>query len=410
MKKIFMYLKLEIKRMIKSFPVIFLVTILLTLGFALLVWAQMKADEEEPGKQKINIGIVGDMEDSYLGFGIYALENMDSSRYTIHFVSLSENEAREKLEYGEISVYLRIPEGFVDSIVRGENMPVTFVSGGSQGGIGTELIREMADTVSEIITESQTGIYSLQDIYLKEELTDTLYDAERNLNLQYFDMIFGREKLYEIITLEGDHGLSLTQHFLCAAIVVFFLFWGMNGGVLAVKSDMALGKVLAARGMHAWMQTICEYLAYLCIFLLNYAGLVLLVGAGVGFIPDHLEITLNFEEIVHCAASILPVLVCISALQYLLYSLVESLISGLLLNFLGAMILAYLSGCFYPLNYLPAVMQRIAVFLPTEISMEYIAACFQENSLLINFVKLFLYTVLFIIVAAIVKKYRIRHE
>ena len=66
------------------------------------------------------------------------------------FSELTEEEAVIQLESGKISGYIRIPDGFLDSIVSGQNMPVTFVGGGAQRGIGTQLMMELSDTVSEV--------------------------------------------------------------------------------------------------------------------------------------------------------------------------------------------------------------------------------------------------------------------
>lgn len=402
-----MYLKVEMKRVFRTFPVIFVITLFLAVGIGLLVLIQLKAKEEEPGRQKVIIGIVGDMNDSYLGFGIYALENMDSSRYTIRFVPLSEEAAKKQLQYGEISAYLKIPEGFVDSIVTGENLPVTFVSGGSQGGIGTELIREMADAVSEIITESQTGIYTQHDIYLKYDLAEFLLDGETRLNLTYFNKIFEREGMYQVHTVEGDNDLSWQAHYICAAFIIFFMLWGMNGGALLVKQDMAFGKLLAARGMSVRSQTLCEYIAYVCLFAGNFTGIVLLAAVCMRFFEVPVEELQEVGKILGLAVGMLSLIVCIASFQFLLYTLTDSLISGLLLNFIVTIVMGYLSGCFYPLNYMPEIIQKAAAFLPAGTGMEYMAAFFKGESLLPDICKLFLYTVLFCIGAVFVKKRKI---
>ena len=138
MKKFGIYMRLQLKRMGKVFPAVFLVTVLLSVGIGLLVWMQLSAGRQDDNRQKIVLGIVGDTRDSYLGFGIYALEHLDSSRFTISFSELTEEEAAIQLESGKISGYIRIPDGFLDSIVSGRNMPVTFVRGGAQSGIGTQ--------------------------------------------------------------------------------------------------------------------------------------------------------------------------------------------------------------------------------------------------------------------------------
>ncbi|NCC43694.1 MAG: ABC transporter permease, partial [Clostridia bacterium] len=229
MKGFGIYLKLQIKRMSKSFPIIFLMTLLLAGSFGLLAWMQMSISQNDEGKQKVALGIVGDAKDSYLGFGISALEQMDSSRFTVSFVMFDEEaKAKRQLEDGKIGGYILIPEGFVDSVVTGENLPVTYVAGGGQGGMGSQLIRELAESVSVMITETQAGIYGMQNYYIENDVLDTLYEDADRLNLKYFDVVLGREKMYKIETFSDTGGLSIAGYYVCALLLVFLLLWGMN--------------------------------------------------------------------------------------------------------------------------------------------------------------------------------------
>lgn len=404
MNKFWIYLKLQMKRMAKAFPAIFFMTLLLAGGFGLLAWMQIKVSQEEPGKQKVALGIVGDTQDSYLGFGIYALEHMDSSRYTLDFVYLEEKEAKKQLERGKLGGYIRIPDGFVDSVVSGENLPVTYVSGGGQGGIGSQLIRELSDTISEIITETQTGIYSMHQFYLNQQELETIYKDTDRLNLQYFDRILSRENMYRIELVAGQQEISAGGYYLCAAVLIFLLVWGMNGGSLLVKKDMALGKVLSAGGMGPLVQTSGEFLAFFLLMAANYTGIaaVAAVIADKGNIPvPELE---SGAAILRFALGTWPVLLCAAAMLFFLYDLVEGLISGLLLNFLGAICLGYLSGCFYPLSYFPKTIQKIAAYLPTGIGMDYMGKYLQQRQYSDEMWKLLVYTALFFVLSVYIRK------
>ncbi|MBS6193986.1 MAG: ABC transporter permease [Clostridiales bacterium] len=392
MKKFGTYLKLQMKRMGKAFPTIFFMTVLLAGGFCLLAWMQVRLNREDPGKQKITLGIVGDTGDSYLGLGIYALEHMDSSRFALSFVELDEKEAGKQLEQGKISGYFCIPEGFVQSVVNGENLPVTFVGGGSQGGLGTELIRELSESVSAMITETQAGIYSMQEFYLEQDALETIYEDIERLNLRYFDVVLSREKLYEIKQTSGMEELPAEGYYFCAVFLVFLLVWGMNGGNLLVKKDMALAKVMASRGVGAAVQTGGEFLAFLMLMGANSLGIAAILAAAAG------------KKILLFVLGSWPVFLCVASMLFLLYNLVEDLISGLLLNFLGAVCLGYLSGCFYPLSYFPRTIQKFALIQPVGIGMNYMERYLLERQCGEQMWKLLGYTVLFLGISVYVRK------
>lgn len=407
MKKFCIYLELQVKRMANSFPAIFLMTVLLAGGFGLLAWMQVKISQDEPGKQKMILGVVGDTEDTYLGFGIYALEHLDSSRFELSFAYLEEEDAKKELERGRISGFVKIPDGFVQSVVNGENLPVTFVGGGSQSSIGSELVRELSDTVSEMITETQTGIYSMQEFYLEQDELETIYEDADRLNLRYFDVVLSRENIYQIKNVAGGQELSTGSYYLCAVFLIFLLIWGMNAGSLLVKKDMALGKVLSAGGIGAGIQTGGEFLAFLLLMGANCLGITVILAVAAGKVRLSAEELENGGAVFSFILGCWPVFLCMASMLFFLYSLVEGLISGILLNFLGAVCLGYLSGCFYPLSYFPQTIQKIASYLPTGIGMKYMERYLLQRQYTGELWKLLAYTVLFFGTSVYIRKQKL---
>lgn len=404
MKRFWIYLRLQFKRMAMAFPAVFCMTVILAGGIGLLVWMQVRLSRDADGQQKVNLGIVGDAEESYLGMGIYVLENLDASRYTINFSHLEEEEAKTQLEMGKINGYIRIPEGFVESVVSGENLPVTFVAGGSQAGIGSALVLELADTISEIITQSQAGLYCQQEFYLRQGELETIYQDMDELNLRYFDMILNRNQMYDIQLVGGRMELSAAGYYFCAMLLAFFLLWGMNCGTLLVKKDMAMPKVLSASGLGAWAQIAGEFAAYLGFMLMNYAGItgILMIGMKIAGMP--LPEVGSTGELLGFCFRIWPVLLCVAALQFLLYSVVSGLISGLLLNFISAAALGYLSGCFYPVSYFPRMLRNLAGVLPTGTGLAYMTARIKGNSDVGAVCRLLLFAAGALAVSAVLRK------
>ena len=110
------YFTLQLKRRMLKCPAVLAVSFFM-LGVALvcgsLVMSAVSGDEKNA---KINVGIVGNASDSYLGVGIHALRNIDSSRFTVNFEEMNEEDAKEKLLRDELDGYLAIPDGFIKDI------------------------------------------------------------------------------------------------------------------------------------------------------------------------------------------------------------------------------------------------------------------------------------------------------
>lgn len=405
MKKLQVYLALQIKRVSRAFPAIIIMTFLLAGAMGLLVWMKLQSTQDGSGQSKVKLGIVGNDEESYLGVGIYALEHLDSSRFTCEFRHLSEADAKQQLEKGEISGYFIIPDGFVRSIIDGENKQVTFISGSSQAGIGTILIEQLAASISRIITDTQAGIYSMHEFYLEYDELESLYSDETDLNMLYLQLIMNRNGMYQIDQISITNQLSAMGYYTCAMILLFLLLWGINCCRLFVREDMALPRLLAAQGMHATAQMFAEFAAYLFLMFLNYvciaaalSGIMQITGISLtelegGGLAGHFVFFLR----------LLPVLPVIASMQLLLYEIVSGIISGILLNFGFAICLGYLSGCFYPLAYFPEIIQKAAEIFPTGIALSYMTDCLKEK-FPASFAGLFCWTVLFFVTAVLVRK------
>ena len=101
-------------------PAVFLVTLVLAASVAVIAKGVLSDKLSEDERKKVEVGICGDLSDSYLGIGVLAVQQLDSSRFAINFHTLEEAEAREMLLDGKLTAYLVIPDGFVDSVVSGE--------------------------------------------------------------------------------------------------------------------------------------------------------------------------------------------------------------------------------------------------------------------------------------------------
>lgn len=394
--------------MFKAFPAILVQTLFLSAGIVFLLYGLIQADAQDSDKQRIRLGIVGDTRDEYLGFGITALENLDSSRYTLELVSFEEEEqAKEALGADQIRAYIVFPENFVDSIVRGENTPLTFCIKGGQVGIGAALVQELADSVSEVLVHSQAGIYTMQQFYISQSRTDSRRD-EAELNIRYFDLILGRSRLFDLQLSGMGDGLSYEAYYICALLLFFLLVWGINGCHLLVHTDLSVQRMLQGRGFGSGAQVLGEYLAWLLLFLVNFA----LVGAGLAAVMWCADISIDTFSTVGGMAIFfvrcLPVIICLSALQYFLYSLTENLVGGLLGQFLMAVGLGFLTGCFYPASFFPETLRKISGILPTGQCLSYMEAAVRQKSDAGKTAVLLVWTIFFVMLSLLIRQQKMK--
>ena len=403
---IWKYLCLQIKRVFKAFFPIMLTTLILVSGIGILTGMIIRLNLQEENKQKVNIGIVGKVTDSYLGIGVQALQHLDSSRFTVNFEEMTEKEARESLEAGKLSAYVVIPEGFVESVVSGENMQIRYVTASGARGINSTLMDELVECVSIMITESQNAIYGMQHILIEEEKTQNFWEETNTMNIKYIKTVLNRTGIYDVQLLGYSNQLSFISFYVCGMIVLFFLLWGINGSYLLIKKDSALVRMLTSKNIPVSKQIAAEYSAY---FLLVAASL-LCVGVLLVIGMELTEITIpewervDLQEKLIFLIKLLPVAAVISAMHFFLYEMVSGIVSGVLLQFTIAIGLGYLSGCFYPISFFPETVQRFFQYLPTGVGVRYVGLSLTEGAAGKELLVMLIYMFIFLFMSGWIRK------
>ena len=72
------YLKLQLKRAFRHYPSVLLVTFVAIFGIVVTLGTLFFINNNSRDKQRINIGIVGNLHESRIDVVLYALENMDN--------------------------------------------------------------------------------------------------------------------------------------------------------------------------------------------------------------------------------------------------------------------------------------------------------------------------------------------
>ena len=151
MRKFRVYMTLQLKRGIHQLPKVLLFTVILGLTAIVLCTVLLNQNENSEKKTMLKVGITGDLDDPYLRLGILAIKEFDSSNTYVEFISLSEEKAEEGLRSGYLSGYLSVPENFVDAIMNGGEIELTFVSINSPLGLGPILSNEVVQAASDLV-------------------------------------------------------------------------------------------------------------------------------------------------------------------------------------------------------------------------------------------------------------------
>jgi len=391
MERFSVYLKLECKRILRLFPGILIVTFLVLAVCGVFLLKDVKNGMNTKKELKtMNIGIVYSEEDEqFLGLGFYMLEHADGIGYVCKFREVTLEDGERLLEDEEIDVLAIFPDDYVKSVYYGIETPISLRFGTAQSGISSLMFSQLAKTISSYMMESKAGVYTMQDMYSSWGLR-YFHDADR-LAEKYVLRILARDGMLDHQSVDATEGMSITMYYICVGVVLVLLFWGLNCGSVLGKNKKMLGVLLERQKLSKLSQYFAKYLSVLLLFFLNYV-----VIASVAIVVTwkmQIDVVTVFTYV-----KMLPVLLLLCALVLCVYEISNDGIGGMLFFFFATVIMGFLSGFFYPLSYFPVWMQGLAKWLPTRIMFDYIAGCINDNFSLDMFLKLAIYTVIFVVI------------
>ena len=207
-----------------------------------------------------------------------------------------------------------------------------------------------------------------------QDLTkDEQYDLDMDMSMEYLNLVTGRDSFTRLVSVGLGTSLSTISYYICGLLIFFIMGIGLANCSLMVKTNRSLEKNLYAKGYGVITQILGEYLP----FLISTTLTLLVIFGGVGVASKYISIPVaEFKyflpsDFVMLAIKLLPAIALLTAMQFLLYEAVSGVINSVLLQFVVAVVMGYISGCFYPSSFFPESVQKFSLLLPTGVAKEY---------------------------------------
>ena len=406
------YLNLQLKRSFKHYPSVLLVTFVAILGIVLTVGALFMINSNSADKQKINIGIVGNIADSHVDVVVYAFENIDAVIGSVNFVEMTETEAKDALENKKIVGYIQIPDNYFEDIAYGDNAAAKYISSESANDLGSVLTNELAVMLSDMVVETQKGIYSAIEIAEDKNAKKGLYTKIDELNFEYMGFVMNRHQTYELEYLGIKDRLTYGGYYICGFLIFFLMIWGISCNKILSSKNIGLSRLLYTRGMKTIQQIFCEYFGYLVVTFITFSLIFVIFGFLLSF-GDFGIRELAGADMLFCigfAIKLIPVIIMFTAMQFMIYEIFNNVISSVLVQFIVSVGLGYLSGCFYPNTFFPESVQKITSLLPTGAGFSYAGKMLVEEPLGEELPIICMYIVLFVLITISVRNYKLKED
>jgi len=312
---------------------------------------------EKRAIDQVTIGVV-DQENSITSQAlINSFENND--QFTSLFkIELGTQEAlQSKYQEDRLSAIVTIPEGFSNSLLHYENLPLSIILNPNHP-LKISIITNVFESFSDYIKYVDAATYS---VYTNlKALNDPNIDASEINDFFSVDMIFkalSRNNIFEYKTVSTFPSSNSSSYFLCSTIVLLIIALSSYGTDLFLKearqgnlqryltthspvSSFILSKILVVS-----MKSFAQFLVFFTI-------------ASLFFPPDS---TLSWLVIVVIGFSAIFMFTALSALIGIIFS--NANISSILTN-VFILVLCLIGGNFFPIQLMPKAIQNISMVTP----------------------------------------------
>lgn len=395
---------MEMKKMIGIFPRMLLQAIMLMILIGAIAFCGVKTMEREPLAVRADIGVVVREDNTMTRMALGYVENLESASRICHFVQMTDEEGIHLLENGDIAALIVLPEQLVEGIMNGAN-PSVEVFFPENAGLETMLLRELTESGEGLLRVAQAQIYGAYDTAVEYGLMDRLSVMEGEIDSYNLAFALDRLAIYREEMVSATGKMNMIQFYAASGAILFLLLTGIAVYPVVQREPEAFRKQLTRYGIGEVWQSFCKWLCgFLCMSLFGGIAWAMLKIAGI-VVPEAVQglcLALTggrkSPNIGVQAGIVLLILITVSTLVYLIYSLAGSRSSAILLIFLLSVIMIYLSGGLVPSMFLPKAMQAIGDRLPTAYLIQAVGGIltgYQTDTLRQCVLGLCCYTVLF---------------
>lgn len=414
MNRFFRLVKCQLKRFFSYAAGIFVFSAVFFLLLAFIASVFIKNMSFSGTRDRIPIGIVGDISIPYFEAGLTTLKYLDSSNQFVEIIPLTLDEAQKRMKKGKLSAYVIIPEGFIEAVECGANdKQVTYITADGAQGIESIFKEHIADIVASLLINAQAGIFAMENLAVKYGQTASLYDYNYEMNVDYIKWALDRKNFIRVEEVPVSNGVSIYGYYLCAIICSFLIFFSIGSLWFFTGDNKDRFKFHSAAGFSAFQQLASEFLAYfllvLVCLLIVFAFITVLVLAGQLSIPEWRYGGI-FAGLAKLFCTSIAVCFMFCALHIMLFELVSQTVPAVLLQFLVCFCLSFIGGAFYPLDFFAQIIQKIGHVLPAGQALFLMDSSLAGNLSIFSLVYCLGYAFLFFALAVFFRFQKIRGE
>lgn len=346
MKQILTYIRLEYKRFFKLIPHIIIGTTALSLLAVLIAFcAGNILSPDTSDNYKVKVAFVIEDDSALMDMLADMLKNSDCISTSCELIDTDYETARQMVLNNEAAAALIIPEGFVESVQNGTNLPIN-VDFAENSTIIALILRQLSVAGAGTLSAAQAGIYTQYSIYKSYDFLP--YDVEANeyLNDIYLKYVLQRGTMFHKTPASPTGNISIPEYYKCSGIALILILISISFSTFLCGFEPVFESFCSSKGISYPVRFFARLLV-----LSTFCAILL-------YIP--------FRSIVQVGI-IIPAVICSNCISILIYKLCSSPSIGIFVVFIFNFISAFLSGYFIPVSFFPDIIQDLSAFLPASL-------------------------------------------
>ncbi len=353
--------KLELKRTFLLMPAMLLEAGILLIILCTIAFGVGKLLYKDSSIVKIDVAIIEEEENPLTELAVNYVHGMESISKSCKFTIVTKEEGFSMLEDGKAAAVIYLPEGMIEGILNGNNVPAQ-VFFPEDAGIESALLKELADAGIQMLRVAQAEIYGVYDTAKNYGALGRISALEADIDMYNLAFALDRLALFKTQHLSATGSLTFLQYGISSGSIFFLLLIGMACYPMMQPYPDALRRQLKRSGIGIGRQCFGKWLCGLCsiavsslFFLFLIKGIMAMLGYS-AWLPE-----IGFRQ----AGTAVIILICIATLIFMIFQMTDSGSAAILILFFLSTVMIYFSGGIIPSAFLPKAVQGIGKFLPT---------------------------------------------
>lgn len=359
------YIRIEYKRMLSSFGQmlisILLMSVIIGIGTAGIGFVMTHLADYE----KVTVAMV--LPEGEEGSTLKSLSSLIQMQESVsdiaNFTYLSEEDARKGIKDGSIQAAIILGDTFINDIMTGINTPAIVLLP-AKTELNTDVFHEEVRNGISLIRTGEAGIYAVTDTWINGySMVISRSDMENLLTDLFTINALDRNSVISDTSVSAFGESSIMQYYIASGFALILLFFGLIFGNMYAGNDITVRKKLRVNGIGPVTAGIVRLLVMTTfIFGISIIAINILMiytnAAGI-------SAGIYFETQVILGLLLLSF--SLSGFFHFIYSLSDIEAQNAMILILVAILMAFSSGCIFPMAFLPDVFQKIGMFMPLRI-------------------------------------------